>query len=145
MTKDNLNPEVVAKFIVHIRNLIRANAFDDSVTEQLMDSVAIRLLGIYFTPSQTARLHLIENHRTTDCHVAPIMKALEELYPLRPEDRHLAHSSKWHQIVIEERKKVRILTNDMDQSRRDTINEWSTAEETLGLIPDLYNDEILKV
>ena len=78
---------------------------------------------------ETARLHPIENHWTTDWDVATILKALEELYPMRPEDRHLAHSSKWHQVVIEARKKVRILPNDMDQSRRDTIHEWSTAED----------------
>ena len=70
--------------------------------------------------------------------------AAEELYPLRPEDRHLAHSSKWHQVVVETRRKARILTNDMDQSRRDTINEWSTEEDTLGPIPYLHNVEILK-
>ena len=63
-------------------------------------------------------------------------EALEELY--------LAHSSKWHQVVIEARKKLRILPNDMDQSRRDTIHEWSTAEDTIGPIPDLNNEEILK-
>ena len=54
------------------------------------------------------------------------------------EDRHLAHSSKWHQIVIEARK------NDMDQSRSSTISEWSAAEDTLGPIPDLNNEKILK-
>ena len=32
----------------------------------------------------------------------------------------------------------------MDQSRRVTINEWSTAEDTICPIPDLNNDEILK-
>jgi hypothetical protein len=52
-------------------------------------------------------------------YVATILKALEEMYPMRPEDRHLAHSSKWHQIVIEARKKARILPNDVDQSRGD--------------------------
>ncbi len=144
LTKDNLNHEAVNKFITHIRNLIRANAFDDSVMQQLMDSAAIRLLGILFTPSETARLHPIENHWTTDWDVATILKALEELYPMRPEDRHLAHSSKWHQIVIDARKKARIRPNDMDQSRRDTIHEWSTAEDSIGPIPDLNNDEILK-
>ena len=63
---------------------------------------------------------------------------------MRPEDRHLTHSLKWHQIVIEVRKKVHILPNDMDQSRRDTCNERSNAEDTLGPIPDLNNDELLK-
>ena len=46
--------------------------------------------------------------------------------------------------MVEARKKTRILTNDMDQSRRNTINEWSNAEDTLGPIPYLHNDEILK-
>ena len=32
----------------------------------------------------------------------------------------------------------------MDQSGRDTINEWGTVEDTLGPIPYLNNDEILK-
>ena len=32
----------------------------------------------------------------------------------------------------------------MDQSRSNTISEWSAAEDTLGPIPDLYNEEILK-
>ena len=92
--------------------------------------------------SETARLHSIETHWTTDWDVATILKALEEMYPMRPEDRHLAHSSKWHQIVIEARKKARILPNDMDQSCSSTISEWSAAEDTLGPIPDLDNEEI---
>ncbi len=112
--------------------------------QQLMDSAAIRLLGILFTPSETARLHPIETHWTTDWDVATILKALEVLYPMRPEDRYLAHSSKWHQVVIETRQKARIRSNDLDQSRRDTIHEWSTAEDSIGPIPDLNNDEILK-
>ena len=74
--------------------------------------------------------------------MATILKALEEMYPMRPEDRHLAHSSKWHQIVIEARKKARILPNDMDQSCSSTISEWSAAEDTLGPIHDLDNEEI---
>ena len=41
MTKDNLNHEAVTKFITHIRNLIRVNAFDDSVMQQLMDKVGL--------------------------------------------------------------------------------------------------------
>ena len=32
----------------------------------------------------------------------------------------------------------------MDQSRSNTISEWSAAEDTLGPIPDLNNEEILK-
>ena len=76
--------------------------------------------------------------------VATIIRALEELYSLRPEDKYLAHSSKWHQVVVEARKKACIQTIDMTRpSRRDTINEWSTVEDTLDPIPYLNNDEIL--
>ena len=72
--------------------------------------------------------------------VATIIRALEKLYSLRPEDsKHLAHSSKWHQVVVEARKKACI-----HQSRRDSINEWSTVEDTLDPIPYLNNNEILK-
>ena len=46
--------------------------------------------------------------------------------------------------VLEARKKARIQTNDMEQTRKDTINEWSNAEDTLGPIPYLYNQDILK-
>ena len=48
--------------------------------QQLMDSATIRLLGILFTPSETARLHPIETHWTTDWDVSTILKALEEMY-----------------------------------------------------------------
>ena len=68
-----------------------------------------------------------------DWDVATIIQALEE---------HLATSSR--QDVVESRKKARILTSDMDQSRRDTINEWSSVEDRIGPIPYLNNYEILK-
>ena len=47
-------------------------------------------------------------------------------------------------VVVEARKKARIQTNDMEQSHRDTINEWNSAKDTLGPIPYLNNYEILK-
>ena len=36
------------------------------------------------------------------------------------------------------------MTNDMDQFRRDTINEWSSTEDRIGPIPYLNNYEIVK-
>ena len=45
LTKDNLNHEAVNKFITHIRNLIRANAFDDSVMQQLIPTSVVGLAG----------------------------------------------------------------------------------------------------
>ena len=134
MTRENLNSASVTKFISYIHNLIRDNAFDDLVMQLLMDRAVITLLGFYFGPSETARCHPINGHWTTDWDVATIIQALEELFPLRPEDRHLATSSQM----------ARILTTDMDQSRRDTFNEWSSAEDRIDPIPYLSNYEILK-
>ena len=94
MTRDNLNSASVAKFISYIHNLIRGNAFDDSVMQLLIDRATITLLGFYFKPSETARRYPIENHWTMDWDVATIIQALEEHFPLRPEDRHLATSSR---------------------------------------------------
>ena len=141
MTRDNLNSASVAKFITYIHNLIRDNAFDDSVMQLLIDRATTTLLGFYFKPSETARR---DDHWTTDWDVATIIQALEEHYSLRPEDRYLATSSRWQQVVVESRKKARILINDMDQYRRDTINEWSSAEDTICPIPYLNNYDILK-
>ena len=58
----------------------------------LIDRATITLLGFYFKPSETARRHPIDHHWTTDWDVATIIQAFEEMYPLRPEDRHLAKS-----------------------------------------------------
>jgi len=102
------------------------------------------LLGYYFPSSETARRNPIENHWTTDWDAATIIQALEEFYPGRPEDRHLATSSRWQQVVVESRKKARIQPQDMEAARRDTINEWSSAEERIGPIPYLNNYVILK-
>ena len=54
LTKDNLSSAAVNKFIAHIHKLVKANAFDDSVMMQLMDSAAIKLLSINFAPTETA-------------------------------------------------------------------------------------------
>ena len=110
LTRENLNSASVTKFIPFIHNLIRGNVFDDSVMQMLIDRAVITLLGFYFGPSETARRHPIDGHWTTDWDVVTIIQALEELFPLRPEDRHLATSSRWQQVVTDSRKKACILT-----------------------------------
>ena len=66
LAKGNLAIGEVNKFIVHIHNLIRTNTFDDSVMTQLMDSAAFRLMSVYFARTETARIHPIDNHLTTN-------------------------------------------------------------------------------
>ena len=74
LTRDNLNSASVAKFISYIHNLIRGDAFDDSVMQLLMDRAVITLLGFYFGSSETARRHPINGHWTTDWDVATIIR-----------------------------------------------------------------------
>ncbi len=77
---------------------------------------------------ETARENPITRHWTVDWDVATIIQALEELYPLQQEHRHLDRGSRWLQVVADSRSRVRILADNMDQVRRDTINEWNSAD-----------------
>ncbi len=123
--------------------MIRADAFDDSVIINLIDSETIGLLTYYFQPTETAREHPIIKW-TVDWDVATIIQALEELYPLQQEHRHLDRGSRWRQVVADSRARVRIQADNMDQVRRDTINEWNSADADVGSIPYLQSREVLK-
>jgi len=48
------------------------------------------------------------HHWTVDWDVATIIQALEELYPLQQEHRHLDRGSRWLQVVADSRSRVRI-------------------------------------
>jgi hypothetical protein len=93
LTKNTLESVAVDTFIKYLHQLIRADAFDDSVIINLIDSETIGLLTYYFQPTETAREHPITHHWTVDWDVATIIQALEELYPLQQEHRHLDRSS----------------------------------------------------
>ena len=67
-----------------------------------------------------------------------------KLYPLQQEHRHLDRGSRWLQVVADSRSRVRILADNMDQVRRDTINEWNSADTNFGPIPYLQSREVLK-
>ena len=72
------------------------------------------------------------------------IQALEELYPLQQEHRHLDRCSRWLQVVADSRSRVRIQADNMDQVRRDTINEWNSADANVRPIPYLQAREVLK-
>ena len=144
LTKNTLESVAVDTFIKYLHQLIRADAFDDSVIINLIDSETIGLLTYYFQPTETAREHPITHHWTIDWDVATIIQALEELYPLQLEHRHLDRGSRWLQVVADSRSRVRILADNMDQVRRDTINEWNSADTNVGPIPYLQSREVLK-
>ena len=112
-----LNCASVAKFISYIHNLIKGNAFDDSVMQLLIDRATITLLGFYFKPWETARRNPIDDdHWTTDWDVATIIQALEVHFSLRTDT--------WPRV-------------------RDGSRSWSN-QGRICPIPYLNNYEILK-
>ena len=94
LTKDTLESVAVDKFIKYLHQLLRADPFDDSVIINLIDSETVGLLTSYFHSTETAREHPIPHHWTIDWDVATIIQALEELYPLQQEHRHLDRGSR---------------------------------------------------
>jgi hypothetical protein len=127
----------VHTIIKYLHQLLRADAFDDSVIINLIDSETVDLLNYYFQPTETAREHPIAHYWTVDWDVATIIQALEELYPLQQEHRHLDRGSRLLQVVADSRARMRIQADNMDQVRRDTINEWNSADANVGPIPYL--------
>ena len=91
--------------------------------------------------SETATRHPITSHWTVDWDVATVIEALEELYPLQAEHKHLDLGSRW-QVCLEQ--------DNMEQVRLDAIcpcqlfgslvplhvhqlSKGSLAEESQGL------------
>ena len=64
-----------------------------------------------------------------------IIEALEELYPLQAEHKHLDFGTRWQQVVDRSVSKVRVQSDRMEQVRSDTIYEWSSGMSTIGPIP----------
>ena len=107
--------------IQHIHQLLRQEAFDDSVLGNLIDNETITLLGYVFAPTKTASRNPITTHWTIDWDVATIIEALEELYPLQAEHKHLDFGSRWQQVVDRSVSRVRVQSDKMEQVRSDTI------------------------
>jgi len=82
MTKDTLESVAVDTFIKYLHQLLRADAFDDFVIINLINSETVGLLTYYFQPTETAREHPITHHWTVDWDVATIIQALVKLYVL---------------------------------------------------------------
>jgi len=72
-----------------IHQLLRHEAFDESVLGNMIDTETISLIQFSFYPTETRRRHPITTHWTVDWDVATIILALEELCPLQAEHMHL--------------------------------------------------------
>jgi hypothetical protein len=95
LSKANLVNTEVHHLIQYINQLLHQEAFDDSVLINLIDGETINVLGYVFQPTKTASRHPITNHWTVDWDVATVIEALEELYPLQAEHKHLDLGSRW--------------------------------------------------
>jgi hypothetical protein len=104
LSKANLVNTEVHLLIQHIHQLLRQEAFDDSVLGNLIDNETI----IVFAPTETASRNPITTHWTIDWDVATIIEALEELYPLQAEHKHLDFGSRWQQVVDRSVSRVRV-------------------------------------
>jgi hypothetical protein len=118
LTKTTLVNTEVHLFIQYIQE-----AFDESVMGNMIDTETISLLQFLFYPTETRRRHPITTHWTVDWDAATIIEALEELYPLQAEHRHLDMCSRWQKVIDRSNSRIRIQSDNMVQMQRDTIQE----------------------
>jgi hypothetical protein len=144
LSKANLVNTEVHHLIQYINQLLHQEAFHDSVLINLIDSETINVLGYVFQPTETASRHPITTHWTVDWDVATVIEALEELYPLQAEHKHLDIGSRWQQIVDKSVSRVRVQSDNMERVRSDTIYEWSSGASTIGPIPRNQQPRVLK-
>ena len=144
LTKTTLVNTEVHLFIQYIHQLLRQLAFDESVMGNMIDTETISLLQFIFYPTETRRRHPITTQWTVDWDVATIIEALEELYPLQAEHRHLDLGSMWQQVIDRSNTRIRIQADNMAQVQKDTIQEWNSGATTIGPIPHSMNERVLK-
>jgi hypothetical protein len=144
LTKATLVNTEVHHLIQYIHQLLRHDTFDDTVLGNMIDNETITLLGYVFAPTETASRHPIVSNWTVDWDVAIIVEALEELYPLQAEHKHLDFGSRWQQVVDNFICRVRIQSDNMEHVRRDTIHEWSGGTTTIGPINRNLYRRVLK-
>ncbi len=125
-----MNTKIICLFI----QLLRHEAFDDSVLGNM--------ISLY--PTEKARRHPISVHWTVDWDVATITEALEELYPLQAEHKHLDFGSRWQQVIDRSVSRIHIQSDNMAQVQRDTFQEWNSASTTIGPIPHSMNTRVLR-
>jgi len=89
LTGHSFQSKEVHAFIQYIYQLIRADAFDDTVLEKLIDDEAMGVLTLLFKTSEVSTTTPAPNGWALDWDVATIIVALEECYLLLPEQKYL--------------------------------------------------------
>ena len=144
LSKANFANTDVHSFIEHIHQLIRAEAFDETVMETHIDEESIHYLATLFATTTVATARPIPTHWTVDWDVATIIEALEELYPLRAEHRHLSIGYRWEAVVTESRATVEIQSSNMEQVRQSTLVKWNRGLVNIGPVPETRRYKIVK-
>ena len=94
-----------------------------------------------------ATVHFLSNRDTSASSyhfLSTIIEALEELYPLQAEHRHLDFGSRWQQVIDRSNSRIWIQSDNMAQVQRDTIQEWNSGATTICPIPHSMNERVLK-
>jgi len=78
----------VHELISHIQSLLRADAYDESCLERLIDDTARSFLSLSFTPLRVMKNNPVTNWMM-ERFVAIFIEALEEAFPLNARDKHL--------------------------------------------------------
>ena len=107
-------------------------AFDETVLEKLVDDEAMGVLTLLFKTSEVSSVSPATNGWTYDWDVATIIEALEECYPLLPEQKYLDRGSKWAAVVKRSRELAEILPDNMD-----VLFAWNKARVNIGHIPEI--------
>ena len=103
-----------------------------------MGEESIMYLQTLFRTTVVAANNPIRDHWTVDWGVATILDALDELFPLQAEHRHLTVGYRWEAVVMESRSNVEIPQGDME------LIKWNRAMITLGPVPDNNRLKITK-
>jgi hypothetical protein len=115
-----------------------------TVLEKLVDDEAMGVLTLLFKTSEVSTTVPAPNGWALDWDVATIIEALEECYPLLPEQKYLDRGSKWSAVVKRSRKLAEIQPDNMERVRQDVFFAWNKARVHTGPIPRDQNRKILK-
>jgi hypothetical protein len=134
----------VHDLISHIQSLLRADAYDETCLERLIDAEARGYLNISFTPLTTMKRHPTRDWQL-DWDVAIFIEALEEACSLDSRDKHLGIGQRWIDVALRVQSTVHVQNHDMAALRNNLVAAVNNARYTIGDIPSVNLLEALKI
>ena len=127
LSKANFANTGIHAFNQRVHQPIRAEAFDRPRWRLLW----MRNLSTVLRPRQSL---LFIQYQWTG--MWQPFEALEELYPMRAEHRHLTVGYRWESVVNESRSTVEIQSGNMVQVHQLTLVKWSRGLVNIGPVPE---------